>query len=127
MRRDLDLIRCLLLRIEERGPGEYKPSALVQEGESEELVLFHIALLADAGFIAVRSRDGMEDWKHLRSSRGLSIFRMTSQGFDYLDSIRSDEIWSGVKGRITQESQAFPFELIKDLGISLIKQSIGLG
>ena len=78
MRRDFELVRKLLLFVEEKGSRLFK-GAIMIEGYDRDTVVHHIYLLADGGFIEL-GRDTLAD-------KGPLV--LTWKGCDYLDELRS--------------------------------------
>jgi len=102
MKRDPELIRHILIHIEETSDGlGCKP--LVFEGYEENVVHYHCRLLSDSGF--VRS-------SNLDTNYGLFCMpqRLTMEGHDLLDTIRNDTLWNKFK------------ELSKEHGLKVIFQ-----
>ena len=92
MRRNMDLLRALLLAVE----GNDDPYALVNpriEGHGEPEICHHIALLDDAGLITARDRSaiGIYFW---------SAGQLTWAGHEFLDLVRDDAVWAAVKRRV---------------------------
>lgn len=88
MRRDMDLIRHLLLLIEDQGSdmNSWIEDTIV-EGHTEEEISHHIWLLSDGGFIDAIDLSTME----------CSSFKprcLTWQGHEFLDAVRDKDIWS---------------------------------
>ena len=54
MKRDIDLLRALLLKIEEMPYSEHLMGAIQIPGYSEEEVCYHAQLAADEGFIEAK-------------------------------------------------------------------------
>ncbi len=77
MKRDFDLVRKLLLFIEERGSRLYKGSIPI-EGYDRDAVVHHLFLLADAGLIELGSET--------LANKGPLV--LTWKGCDYLDELR---------------------------------------
>jgi hypothetical protein len=84
MKRDDDLIRCLLLKMEESEYSDYVCALTIDSEQEEEREYFHLQLLSDAGYV-------------LETGHHSGAFRLTNQGCDYLNTIRDSEIWSKTK------------------------------
>lgn len=93
MKRDMDLIRTLLLKLEliDLSPGAYSQL----RGNEDELrildytsnqILAHLALMIDAGFV-----DAEDGGNHV------GYRKITWNGHDFLDSVRDEEIWKRTK------------------------------
>jgi len=92
MKFDKDLARDILLTLEadESDPLEWVEIEI--PGHSHQETVYHIQLLAEAGFIEARdlSSSLIYDWKPSR---------LTYQGHELLDTLRDGEIW-----KLTKES-----------------------
>lgn len=125
MKRDMDLIRDLLLKIED---GQRSFDLLTPEiaeilGESSEgrqpreqaeQLEYHLNLLVDGGLITIHAKLSGAVWQ---------IGQITWAGHDFLDTIRDPEIWREAKAGVKQAG-GFSLELLKALGKGLIKKKI---
>lgn len=110
MKRDWDLIRELLIEIEERcGPDDVVSAGAIElKGHSQETILYHLALLAEARLIDaddVGSHDGA-DW---------FVRRLTWEGHDFLDAARSDTTWGRAKSVAAEKGSGLTFAVLKEL------------
>lgn len=99
MKRDMNLIRRLLLTIESKNQVIEK---IIEDSDDIDgvkgaVLLFHIRLLIDAGFINGRILDT------LCGGSVVTISRLTYQGCDFLDSIRDDTIWEKFKVNLKEK------------------------
>jgi hypothetical protein len=119
MKRDMDLARQILFAIEEN-PDD--PTGWVDveiPGRSDLEVSYHVTLLAEAGLIEaanVDTDDGLE-WKPSR---------LTWQGHEFLDGVRSDTLWSSAKAETFEKTGGLAFDVLKAVVASLAKRSAGL-
>jgi Hypothetical protein (DUF2513) len=96
VQRDMDLIRQLLLRIEQdpkldgREWIHFDPSELGLADRSPEEIGYHLAMLIKADF--VEGRIGIEAVP--------VISKLTWEGHEFLDNIKNDNIWNKTKSRI---------------------------
>lgn len=125
MKRDMDLIRDLLLKIED---GQRSFDLLTPEiaeilGESgegrlpreqAELVEYHLTLLDNAGLITIQAKLSGAVWQ---------IGQITWAGHDFLDTIRDPAIWRETKAGAKQAG-GFSLDLLKALAKGLIKKKI---
>ena len=95
MKRDMDLIRTLLLKVEEMPipAGEvwgidWSDEFFDISGYDRDTAIKHFALLMEAGFIAAPSSQGMTQF---------ILTGLSWQGHEFIDSIRSPEVWSKTK------------------------------
>ena len=118
MKRDFDLIRNILLTIEEAPSGLYlQPDDFLPVCNDLDKIVFHLELLDDAGFI-----------KSIDASTALCdsvvVKRMTFAGCDYLDAVRDKAIWERIREKLAPFSGQVSLEIVKALGISLVKQQL---
>lgn len=116
MKRDMDLVRDLLLEIEVKDDGSGQLASIDNGPWSEAQVVDHLFQLAEQGLIQGH------DMSHMQA-RAYKPRRLTAAGHDYLDTIRYPEIW-----RLTKDGAAaaggFTVEMIGDLAKGLIKTQI---
>jgi hypothetical protein len=87
MRRDLDLVRSLLLTVE--SDGEHP----IADGYTNEEVADHAQqLLGGTG------RRGFVARNHQNVPIGFTFTRLTSRGHDFIDATRNPNIWIKTKG-----------------------------
>lgn len=117
MRRDLDLIREILLFIESEegfnGSGYGKVDAR-RLNRSPDAVLYQMSLLADAKYVSV------VNWL----AHGDPLIRgLTWEGHDFLDSVRDPKIWEQTKDG-AKAAGGFTFDLLKDLAKGFLKKQL---
>jgi len=121
MKRDMDLIRELLLKLEslpaERGavfhiaPDDVEVAVSGYDGDQ---IAYHLSLIREAGFIESPGSQPMD---------GITFSRLSWDGHDFLDAIRDPEIWAKTK-RGALAAGGFTFDLLKDLARGYIKKQI---
>jgi hypothetical protein len=112
MRRDIDLIRLILMEIE-TGTA---PEGLNRHTEKE--IVFHSALAIEAGLL-----QGQVLRNETRGDSAI-IERLTWAGHDFLDSARDETNWNKAKAMIAQAGGAWTFEIVKSLLVELAKKSL---
>lgn len=122
MKRDIDLIREILLKVEEE-PYRYWDLGIELEinGYSEEGLSYHVLLLKEAGLVEARTLA-------TPGSRFLTYLpqRLTWAGHEFLDASRDDTIWEKAKSRLLEKSGGLAFDVLKALLIELGRQAVGL-
>lgn len=121
MKRDMDLVRALLLRIEswDIPPGGavsnlFATDPEVQiDGYADNAVDYHLELLIDSGLV-----EGS-----CNIERRFRIHKLTPAGHDLVESIRDPAIWSETKEGV-KKAGGFTVELLRDLAKGLIKTQI---
>lgn len=118
MNRDMELIRKILFFLEAR-PFLKAELDLPINGYERDIVRYHTLLLAQAGLIDFEP----EKTKTGRIIRAHAI-GLNWAGHEFLDSVRSEKIWKKLLKYAKDKGGALPFDLIKTLGIELIKESL---
>ena len=106
MKRDMDYIRDLLIKIEEANePLDFSDCILVEE--TREKVEYHLWLLNEIGYI-----DAVFQYadNHLYYC---SIKGLTWAGQDFLDTMKSNKVWEKSKQIIRKTLGTTTFELIR--------------
>ncbi len=110
MKRDMDLVRSILLRMESEECGT-APRDFVFEGHGAEQVSYHVVLMAEAGLLlCVES-------KEIGRPIAARPIRMTWEGHEFLDASRSPERWERAK-RAAKGVGGFAFEVFKNVLIN---------
>ena len=120
MNRDMELIRAILLEMEEHTPGTiYNAENFEVEGYTPELVHFHLYLLEEAGLIHAQNVTGAGTAGHQ-----MIPFWLTWNGYDFLEAARNDGIWNKAKGILEDKGLSTPFDLLKSLLLKLAQEAI---
>jgi len=109
MKRDMDLVRSILLKLEQKDIGR----SVTIDGFEDETVSRHLELLEEAGLIkaTIIPLDN-------RPSLVL-VERPTWQGYDFLDAIRSDQVWNRTKTLVAEKTGSTAFEVIKAVATAI--------
>ena len=123
MKRDMDLMRAMLLRIEECSDV---PPKMLHVDDFDDLhadpfvISLHVELMNDAGLIEVFDSnvepDGFKDF---------AISRLTLAGYEYLAAIRNRKVWVRVKKKIEFLGGA-TLDIIKQLAVKELAKELGL-
>jgi hypothetical protein len=117
MKRDLDLVRRILLHLE--GGGESASpsgwSAFVDEGYDLAAIHYHVRLLHDAGLIEADEIVPGQWWPE----------RMTWSGHEFLDAARNEELWRETKQRVERGAGSAPFLVFQELLLSALRARLG--
>lgn len=121
MRRDMDLIRELMLKLEalphslgvvhELTPGE---RCMSFDGYCSNEIAYHLQLLIEAGYL-VTAGGNMDGDTYFE--------RLSVAGHDFVDSVRSPEVWAKTK-KGAEAAGGFTVDLLKDLAKGFIKKQI---
>ncbi len=118
MKRDMDLIRAILLKIEDEAKDPNTPNLdpLAVPGYKWPEISEHIKLLVESDYLDAIPID-----------YGLCPTRLTMKGHDFLDSIRNETVWNDVKADVKAKGVALPMEFIKALATQALAKLVGLG
>lgn len=122
MRRDMELIRVIMLKLEDwdKPPGYLLTSPDIGkffsiEGYTPEQVTYHYKLIVDKGWI---------DTGGFPARYGFFYFRaLTSEGHDFVDSVRDEAIWAMTRDG-AKKAGAFTLELLGQLAKGFAKKQI---
>jgi hypothetical protein len=123
MKRDLDLMREILMMIEASDGPVYLPLAADPPRPPGDIAL-QVQLLKDAGYIQA-------EISPIRESLDIAgaIIRMTNSGYDYLDTVRDPKVWNQTKCVLEKIGGSAALEVVKEIAAKfmaeLIKPFIG--
>ena len=119
MKRDMDLIRRLLLYLEEKQSSRPEANVCVQ-GYSKEEIVYHLALMAQAGYIDYEAFGSISNPNRLIEVVPGSL---TWEGHELLETMRDAEIWQRTKGGAAQIG-SFGIDVIKALAKGYIRKKV---
>lgn len=121
MKRNLDLIRHILLVIEDSSSDRLTISDFITEEYPENMVSHHLKLLLDCGYIDAVAR------KSIGAPYTMFIVhRMTSQGYDYLESVKDKSIWDKTKIKLLEIGGSATLDTVKTVASSIALKMLGL-
>lgn len=119
MKRDFDLIRRILSRVEETPAGEIT-SGFVIEGASSAELGEHVRLLIEAGLV---------NGEVLRT-RGpyiVTIRNLTWKGYDFLDASRDDTIWKLAKEKLLKPAASMTYDILLEWLKTEVRKRLSMG
>jgi hypothetical protein len=115
MKRDMELVRTILLQVEN------DDRSLDIEGYESSTVEKHFELLVEAGLLKANI-------KH--TGDGSLIFlgtpRLSWEGYEFLDAARNDTIWKKAKKTLEGTTSSISFAVLKALLTQLALSELGL-
>jgi len=119
MKRDMDLIRKILIQLESYSTNDdIRPIEL--EGYSHEQIAYHVYLLKDANLIlATILFDGGSV-----APKDYSIFGLTWAGHDFLDACRDEGRWNKAKQMAAKLGSGVTFDVMKTLLVQIMTSQI---
>lgn len=115
MQRDMELIRKILFVIEDKYVDTWLGSNEISiDGYDMKTVAYHCAILHDAGLLS--------DYKGQYGSNELMFFgvgRLTWDGHELLDKIKSDTVWNKTKETIKKKGIPFVLDAVKEIATAI--------
>ena len=116
MKRDLDLIRKILLEVESCTNVRGVDTSMIKvSGTSTDVIKYHVGLLVDAGLITGKRVQLLES-----SGAFYLQLNLTSRGHEFLDNARNDSIWQTVKKELGSKWGSVSFGVLE----TLLKQAV---
>lgn len=115
MKRDMDLVREILLKMEEF-PFDGRFHDVIVDGHADSEINYHIILLHEAGLIEALDVSNLSCmcWRPQR---------LTYAGHEFLDAARSDTIWQKAKAWTTNATGTLTVEGLK-MGIPHVLKAL---
>ncbi len=116
MKRDMDLIRKILLEIEAY-PEPNRWINLDIKGYSPKQVSYHVKLLAEARLIEAENVSSTTnfEWKPIC---------LTWEGHEFLEASRDEGVWEKAKSLILKKGGTLSFEVLKQALIEIMKGQV---
>lgn len=120
MKRNLDLVREILLAVEDYEPAQ--PSMLQTLSPkdfsgTEAQNFYHINMLVDAGFINLAGKATL--------AGDYAVHGMTMSGHDFLDAIKEPSVWNHTKERVGKIG-GWTLDIVLAVAKEEIKRRLGL-
>lgn len=113
MKRDMELVRKLLVLIEEQDVNN-KELKLPNDID-RNVAVYHLRLLQQAGFTE-------NDIQYADNSPLWIYSSLTWDGHEFLDAIRNDTVWNKVKKTVAEKGGSIPFDVLKAVAVAYSKQ-----
>ena len=114
MKRDLDILKKLLAKIEEKKNLTPEPIELSEIGEDS--INYHLRLLIDAEYIEAQVFGYGDVYPK----------RLTNKGHDFLELSRNETSWNKAKEIIKEKAPGVTLEIVKEVLSSITKSVLGL-
>ena len=117
MKREMDLIRALLLSLER---GEDDVPNEMRERFTQQEIAGHAALIIEAGLA-----EGMIAKGGFNEVMRADLDRLTWAGHDFLDAAREETLWNKAKEKIMKPGMSYTFEFVKEWLKAEIRARVG--
>ena len=122
MERDLDLIKSILLKMEDTLPGTvYNSEDFVIDGHEADEVHFHMWLLKESRLI-----EGFDVSTMGNVGPQIIPTRITMTGYDFLQATKNESIWNKAKESLTAAGGGASLDIVKTLLTKLTIEGLGL-
>ena len=114
MKRDMNLVREILIAVEAHPDPQVPMDPLSIEGFSADEISYHVQIMAEAGLLDAIDASSSDDydWRPRR---------LTWQGQEFLAAVRNDTVWRKIKQLIAEKGGAIPLEVVKTLAVNATK------
>jgi len=116
MKRNMDLVRNILIAIEDHDTG-FAPESIQIPGHTDGEVGFHLVLMNEAGLI--KATDVTEFGG---SSPSAVAERLTWEGYEFLDAARNATVWARVQRIVAEKGGSISFEVLKFVVMQTAKE-----
>lgn len=116
MKRDMDLIRAILLRIE-------SDDDVSVDCEDEKLA-FHLLLLTEEDFVrGIAVPEALTGPPQIQQT--MSYVRLTARGHDFLDAIRDETVWRKTQEKVASVGGGVSISILVAIATEFLKQKLG--
>jgi len=124
MKRDMDLVRYILMTVEKADGGVQIDDLTVDGKWSLSMVAYHVELMKARGLVDAQVYHAGD------TVVGGIVTALTWDGTDYLDAVRDDAVWKRTKDVVRKSVGSTTLDVIKQAAVmvatSAIKSSLGL-
>lgn len=110
MKRDDDLIRQLMFRIEDHPDPLFLLDNTGSTTPENRIAYYHLRMLADEGMLEESGKTG-------------GVWRMTMKGHDFVSAVRDDTIWHRSKDALSGVA-GFTVTMLKDVAVGYLRQKL---
>ena len=121
MKRDMELVRKVLLATEENPDPIFRLTNLNIDGYTQVEISYHVKMLSDAGFVTAQNLTTQND--------GLCWMpkSLTWEGHEFLDTIKNDTVWRKTTEFVIETGGAISVETLTAVATGLAKAHFGIG
>jgi hypothetical protein len=120
MKRDMDLVRTILLNLEAQAGG-FAPAGFTVRGYDQQVIGHHIWLMEQGGLLTAEDVTAQGDTAPIALPGTI-----TWQGHEFLAVTRNDRVWRKLKTELKDRGLSLPFALIQQLAIKIAASLAGL-
>lgn len=125
MKRDMDLIRRIVLAVQDLPVGERSgndmPVVNGLEGVDPRTFAAHVQVLEEAGLVMATVQGSGK-----QMPGAAVVFRLTWAGHEFADSVRDDTLWTKAKEHVIKPSASWTFGVLGEYLKAEVKLRLGL-
>lgn len=129
MKRDMDLVRNLLLFFESRQEHTLMYFDLSGiDGYEPDTIAHHVTIMTEAGLLTpftLTTDDSPIGPQTVSTHPNLIGYSLSWQGHEFLDAARQDNRWESAK-RLAKTVGGVGFEVLKDILVDLTRRGLGI-
>lgn len=118
MKRDMEVIRAVLLAVEQADGPHSGSSHFQLEGYDPGITGYHVRLLKEAGYLKAEFVLGDPPQAIVKD--------LTWEGHEFLDAVRNTTVWQRVKKKVVSEGGSIPLSVLKALALQYTREAFGL-
>lgn len=116
MKRNLELIRFLLIKLEECNHYNIRLSELIKNSPyTLEEADYNVRLLSEANYVKVFG------FAPAKNAKDWLLIRLTFIGHEYLDAIRDDTVWRKTRDKLLTVGGTASLEMVKVVAYAIAK------
>ena len=116
MKRDMDLVRQILLDLSES--NESLPASVFKTSTiSEKTVGYNMVIMAEAGLINI-TRTGADGNPYFY----VCADSLTWEGNDFLSAVKNEGVWLKIKKKVAKTASDAPLEVFKALAVKALTE-----
>ena len=120
MKRDINLLRYILLKVEHEGnPEEPLIHSISVDGYEQPFVNEHVKLLIESGFLEGELKFSTNNRILLTAIRGL-----TPKAYDFLDNIRNDGLWKRIIEKVASTTGTASLPIIENFAHQIVSSAL---
>lgn len=120
MKRDMNLVRDILLWAEKQDHGFIIKNPVIS-GHSTEEIGYHVHLIGQAGLADVRADSNVDSL-----SPSAFIYSLTNEGYEFIDVAKDSKIWAKVNDKFIKPGVSITLNLLFEWLKSEAKVRLGL-
>lgn len=121
MKRDWNIIRDILLAIEDSPKAQVFLTAEALSQHDEQAVAYNMLLLVDGGYAQGRFIHSSLGDGHIAAA---TLIRLTNAGHDLLQAVRQQSVWDKIKAKFAENSLDMSAELVIKVGKTIMESML---